>query len=309
MGPLDRTTQNSNYGMIPAIIGLAASILGPMLANRAAKKQQERANKYNEAQNELAYQRELELREYNEPKNQMSRFGEAGLNPNLIYGQNNQGGGSYTPSRDVGRPFFNPLEQIPQAIGMYQQFRMREAQINSVEASTEQKRADILNKGLMAGLMKLKGQREEHALNREPALTAIANNKAQGSEAILRQEWQKLLLMKQKEQMNLLEQSSKRLGMDEREVRIESLGADLIFKRYRNEWMKQGITTSDNPVLRIFMRMLGESGLGFSDLKDVAGDGLEKLGKDFAPQIDTLKRMRQDILNSRPTRFRYKNNF
>ena len=45
------------------------------------------------ATNEINYRRQLDMykenREYNEPKAQMQRFMEAGLNPNLIYGQTN----------------------------------------------------------------------------------------------------------------------------------------------------------------------------------------------------------------------------
>jgi len=54
--------------LVPAIQG-AVALGGMLLGNRAAKKRQE------------------EMNEYNAPKNQMARFQEAGLNPNLAYGQ------------------------------------------------------------------------------------------------------------------------------------------------------------------------------------------------------------------------------
>ena len=48
-------------------------------------------NRFNAYQNELAYKRQQEMiaaeNEYNSPKNQMARYMEGGLNPNVIYGQ------------------------------------------------------------------------------------------------------------------------------------------------------------------------------------------------------------------------------
>ena len=48
-------------------------------------------NRFNTYQNELAYKRQKEMiaaeNEYNSPKNQMARYMEGGLNPNVIYGQ------------------------------------------------------------------------------------------------------------------------------------------------------------------------------------------------------------------------------
>lgn len=67
-------------------------------------------NKFNAHQAELAYEREKELinaqNEYNSPVNQMARYAEAGLNPNVIYGQinpgNQSGVASYEPQKSAG---------------------------------------------------------------------------------------------------------------------------------------------------------------------------------------------------------------
>lgn len=251
--------------LIPAAM-FAASAVSSLLSNRAAKKQQERQNAYNRSEAELAYQRELENREYNTPANQMARFGEAGLNPNLIYGQQNTGSASYSPQSSASRSYFNPVSELPAIIGMYQDVQMKQAQIDNVRAATDEKRSNIVNKGLMSGLLKIKGEREQYALNREPDVSGIMNNKAQMSEAQLHQEWQKLRLLQQREQLGLLEQSSKRLGLDQKSLQNESIAADVLFKRFRNEWMKQGVTSSDHPLLRIFVRMLSHSDIDPSQL-------------------------------------------
>lgn len=244
--------------IVPAAM-IAAQFVGNLLQNRSAKKQQEAANAFNKSESDLAYKRSLELQKYNEPVNQMARFSEAGLNPNLIYGQSNQGSASYNPASFTSRPNYNPMQAIPEMLGMYQNFQMKAAQIDNVKAATEEKRANIINKGLMSGLMKIKGQREQYALNREPDVSGIINNKAQASEALLAQEWQKLRLLQQKEQLNMLEMSGRRLGLDAKSLQNETLATDLLFKRFRNEWMKQGVTSSDHPLLRIFVRMLSQS--------------------------------------------------
>lgn len=67
-------------------------------------------NRFNAEQAELAYEREKELissqNEYNSPENQMARYVEAGLNPNVIYGQinpgNQSGVASYEPQKSAG---------------------------------------------------------------------------------------------------------------------------------------------------------------------------------------------------------------
>lgn len=69
------------------------------------------ANRQEKANKELAayqYDRNLEMMHYqniyNSPRNQMARFKEAGLNPNLVYGQGTSGNMSSAPSYpDIGR--------------------------------------------------------------------------------------------------------------------------------------------------------------------------------------------------------------
>lgn len=50
--------------------------------------------------------------EYNKPKNQMARFQEAGLNPNLIYSQGNPGNMTSSPTMQPVRYDFDPNKQF-----------------------------------------------------------------------------------------------------------------------------------------------------------------------------------------------------
>lgn len=72
--------------------------------------------------------------EYNSPKAQMQRFQEAGLNPQLIYGQGTPGNASATPvqQQKSGNPSFKPdLQQI------YGEARRLEANMQQVQQTVE----------------------------------------------------------------------------------------------------------------------------------------------------------------------------
>ncbi len=83
---------------------------------------------------------------YNHPANQMKRLKEAGLNPNLVYGQSAAGaaGNASEPNRPTKEAFkLSPIDTL----GMYQEWRKNEANIeladsqkalNSVKVLTEE---------------------------------------------------------------------------------------------------------------------------------------------------------------------------
>lgn len=93
-------------GWIGAAIGAGASLLGSLIGKKsqnnqidkqiaAQKEENEKNRAYNlqlaqmqNAWNQEQWERE---NEYNSPVNQMKRFEEAGLNPDLMYGQGNSG--------------------------------------------------------------------------------------------------------------------------------------------------------------------------------------------------------------------------
>lgn len=83
------------------VLGALALAYDAYQTNRTARKNTEMTIAANKAEAELAYQRQVEMWNaqnlYNSPAQQMARFGAAGLNPNLIYGQGNAGNSSSTP--------------------------------------------------------------------------------------------------------------------------------------------------------------------------------------------------------------------
>lgn len=78
-----------NYQLPPSVSPLKSTLLGaiPSLAGGAIGALSQFVT------NEINYRRQMKMyednREYNSPAAQMQRFKDAGLNPNLIYGQNN----------------------------------------------------------------------------------------------------------------------------------------------------------------------------------------------------------------------------
>jgi len=100
---------------------------------------------------------------YNTPSAQMLRFQQAGLNPNLIYGQGNPGNQSqsltYPEQRSVNQDVLSAV------FPAYQQAALQQAQIGSIEAGTRQKHTiTALN------------QLQARVLERNPMLDAGAYN-------------------------------------------------------------------------------------------------------------------------------------
>ena len=96
--------------MIEYLIGAGTSLAASGLNAFFQSKENEKNREWTEEQNDLAYHRQLDMiddqRNYDSPKNQMSRLMQAGLNPNLIYGQ----GGTMSPMQ---------AQQAPNASGKY----------------------------------------------------------------------------------------------------------------------------------------------------------------------------------------------
>lgn len=227
----------------------------------------------NKEQAELAYQRELEAwnrnNDYNSPANQMARLKSAGLNPNLAYQGASSGGGNSAaqmPKYNAPTLQYNrqPYVDLPQLINMYQNFRMRQAQVDNVKAQTENTQVRTTNESLQSGILGLTKRRGEFDLDKatqlRPYQMQIAQNETEGSTLAVKRQLEQIALMKQQQKQGLLQQSYTRSQTAGSNIENEKKAAELLFMQYRNEWMKMGVTTSDNPFLRIITRMLGESG-------------------------------------------------
>ena len=276
------TYVDQQTGWLGAALAATTALIAGILNNRARRKQDARNNAANLATNkELAqftFDQDTEAWKrqnlYNDPASQMSRLQGAGLNPMLVYGSGSGGASGQAgaqPSYNTPRSeqSIRALE-IPELLGQFQDFQMRQAQINNVKAQTQNTQQRTMTEAITREVQKFRGQNILQDLSQKEVLApyqaAITGNQARASEAKLSQEWQRLSLMRRDEQIKWLVMREKELNIDKSEVEINQREAELIYQRYKNEWAKIGVTSSDDIKLRILIRMLNDSGMNIKQL-------------------------------------------
>ncbi len=141
---MDPLTIGAIVGGVTSLAGNLFGISGQKSANKTNLKLAEQARKHDiamwKAQNE-----------YNTPAMQMQRLKEAGLNPNLVYGS---GAGQTTAGAPMKAPVptvDNELASLAQMsitpmISLYQDWQVKKAQIDNLEAETRSKQTmNMLN--------------------------------------------------------------------------------------------------------------------------------------------------------------------
>jgi len=256
------TAGMSGGSVFGALISLGSSLIN----NNANKKAQQRQNRYNKAEAELAYQRQMEMwnlqNQYNSPANQMQLMTQAGLNPNMV--ADKAGGSSRAdrgPEYQAARyeaSGFSPAASIAPALQMYQNYRMNEAQIDNINQRTANDRVtnDVLlntvtGKGLANELNRVNIQRSKLGYERETQLLPYQLDMAK--ESATRQKWE--VLKSARDYENKLYQGKLM------ESQAEKIKADTLFRSMQNDFAKIGITNSDNFWVRILARMADEAGI------------------------------------------------
>lgn len=229
----------------PAIIDAGTRLLSGGLNFIGQRRRQREEFKQNQAMARLAHSQDLDMwnrqnehnlkmwhlqNEYNLPANQMDRLRAAGLNPNLIAGQGAAGGQATaiqkadTPKYQAPRARFNytPL-RAPDILGMYQNFELRQAQIDNVRAQED--------------------------LTKEKALTEaqLRNpkyNKAMSEDTI------KYIQAKYSDYFAQLE-------VDQKKEILAKTKAERGLKDYEMQWMRDfGIRPQDPLAYRLLMRLM-----------------------------------------------------
>ncbi len=124
-----------------AAAGQAASSIGSSLIQNAGNaNQQRKANKFNVTMWDLT-------NKYNHPSQQMSRLREAGLNPNLVYGQGSQGAPGQAdkvhPAKAAPFTFENPLKNITS----FADLKQKEAQTDNLKQQNTVLEQEAILKG------------------------------------------------------------------------------------------------------------------------------------------------------------------
>lgn len=142
--------------LAPAII-TAASAAASWFGQRKQNKENRKLAEYQNSANKEYLNEQLE---YNTPKNQMSRWQDASLNPNLIYGQGNPG----SQSSPLQYPDIKPADyqRISEAIPLFNQTSLAQSQVQAQNARTRQL-------GVMAELNKV----QKAVLEKNPLLDEV----------------------------------------------------------------------------------------------------------------------------------------
>lgn len=262
------------------IIAAIGSIVSSALAARSSRKQAERTNTANLELAKFGYGKDLEMwnrqNAYNDPSAQMARYDAAGLNPNLIYSQGSSGNSASMPRFDTPKAdlHFSPF-QMPETLSMYQDFQLRDAQIANVKAMTENTQQRTINESLKEWILGITGNVKEFDLTKMKALfpyqLQVQEGESRKVDAKVEQEYQQLMNMRRDELLKLLESYSLEKGLSMQDLQMEGKRADNLFAQFRNEWMKMGVTSSDHPLLRMFVRWMG------NDAAPAAPDLIKKL--------------------------------
>lgn len=143
-------------GWIGALVQLGGSLYDNYQNRKTAERNTDATIAANMEQAALAYQRQVMMwhmqNKYNSPEQQMARFGAAGLNPHLIYGQGNAGNASSTPSYNppniqyryeapqYGAAFASVLPMLMQVGSWMQSMRKSEIDIEKSVSETDRVR-------------------------------------------------------------------------------------------------------------------------------------------------------------------------
>lgn len=139
--------------IIAAGLPAVGSAIGSIFDVRQRSKDVKSEIRARKEEAELAYQRSIEMwhmqNAYNSPEEQMKRFGAAGLNPHLIYGQGSSGNANQMPqyqppniqmqgaSPPYGSAVSSVLPMLMSVGSWMQNMRMSEVEINRRETDVE----------------------------------------------------------------------------------------------------------------------------------------------------------------------------
>jgi len=254
--------ENASQGIAPLVLaGIVAgvsAITSGIIQSRASKKQMQRTNaanlelaKYESSANEALIDKQ---NAYNTPAMQMGRFDQAGLNPNLMYGQGSSGNQAQPARYDAPTVdmHFTPF-QIPEMLSNFQDYEMKAAQIDNVKAATESTRTEIGNKLLDRMLTSVNTGRKQFDLSQAKLLAPysadIKHYQAQAGYSKLLQEFSKVDQSRLK--TSLMQQQLKGGA-----VNIDNAKENLLYNQLKNQMFKKGVTPSDNILLRLLVRSL-----------------------------------------------------
>lgn len=140
---------------VAAAIAAGASLIGTGANVASTGRQNKKSRQFTREMYERQQADQLKFWEtqnaYNTPEQQMERYRQAGLNPNLIYGQGNSGNASPIPTPDIQKPEFRVpdfggIAQAGNSIANYLDYEIKQAQVDNLRADNTVKLEEALLK-------------------------------------------------------------------------------------------------------------------------------------------------------------------
>ena len=196
---------------------------------------------------------------YNSPIQQMQRLREAGLNPNLIYGNGATHTAQSAPAAKVPE-VQNELASLGQInavpiLSMYQDMQVKKAQMDNIQKQMEYTDSKIINEGLKAISTSVSTEKNQFSLGQARRLadsqfeTAMANLEKIKQDVNLKMVQQKL------------SQEFQPYKIAESRQRLQNLIEDNKLKKLENQLQSElkpyGLTQSDNFLYRLLIPLFG----------------------------------------------------
>lgn len=131
---------NMLTGPVGGILSGGLNLLTQGLQNKQQRQNMRLQNQLNMNLAEYQYGKNMEAwhlqNQYNSPEAQMARFKSAGLNPNLIYEKGSAGMSSSVPvfQKPEQSAHFKQVIDMPQVLSAYQDFAIKNAQLDNLKA-------------------------------------------------------------------------------------------------------------------------------------------------------------------------------
>lgn len=265
-GPSGETGNTGGSGTGMEWIGALINLTGGLIQSNQNEMMAEHQNQWNKDAATIANQRDIEnwnrQNEYNSPSAQRARLEAAGINPSILGGSGGSSGNATSPPPSkvpgiVGVPGALNAVNIPGILDQYQDFKLRQAQIDNVEAQTDNVRNRTITESLTQGLKRIMGDREQIKLGVEDKYSMeMGYYNLQKSQREARNLGMRWSLMEEQSQINQLRMDQIKQGLSESDVRMEKMKAETMFKQNENQWRAAGVTSSDNLLLRMLVRIL-----------------------------------------------------
>lgn len=204
--------------------------------SRHMQKQEHIANRHLAA---LKYDRDIDMwnkqNKYNTPKAQMDRLEAAGLNKNLMYGSGNVGNADPGPQYQEIKERHNapaPYD-LSQMIPAFQDFQVKKAQIDNVEANTANMNAKTVTEGINSGLIQAKLLSENFSLDK--------------NKKMLPYQLQGLQLNNRQTQSSILQKLAQTANTFQDTLNKKATGQNIILDKARFEYNKRQYDKNVNP--------------------------------------------------------------